>query len=130
MNQYMPEGMLITSDKNYEYTSNLEGLERAMRSNVILEGIATLCDHNFNLHINPPCFLIEFLIFSPFVTSFVILLYNIDYCIIKQFLLIFVGFKSKFTFAKAHGNSVAIAYSAHQNFFGKVVFYTLLNKAF
>lgn len=54
MNQYMPEGMLITSDKNYEYTSNLEGLERAMRSNVILEGIATLCDHNFNLHINLP----------------------------------------------------------------------------
>jgi hypothetical protein len=54
MNQYMPEGMLITGDKNYEYTSSPEGLERAMRSNLILEGIATLCDHNFNLHINLP----------------------------------------------------------------------------
>ena len=54
MNQYMPEGMLITSDKNYEYTSSPDGLERAMRSNMILEGIATLCDHNFNLHVNLP----------------------------------------------------------------------------
>ncbi len=54
MNHYMPEGMLISTDKNYEYTSSLEGLERAMRNGVILEGTATLCDHNLALHISLP----------------------------------------------------------------------------
>ncbi len=54
MNGYMPEGMLITTEKNYEYISSPEGLERAMREGRILEGEAVLCDHNFNLHILLP----------------------------------------------------------------------------
>ncbi len=54
MNIYMPEGMLISGDKNYEYISYEEGLERAMREGMILEAPALLCDHNFNLHIELP----------------------------------------------------------------------------
>ena len=54
MNHYMPEGMLISTDKNFEYTSSKEGLEKAMRSGAILEGVATLCDHNYSLHISLP----------------------------------------------------------------------------
>ncbi len=54
MNNYMPEGMLITTNKNYEYLSSTEGLERAMRENKILEATALLCDHNFNLHLEFP----------------------------------------------------------------------------
>lgn len=54
MNKYMPEGSLITTDKNYEYISSIEGLERAMRQNAILEAQAILCDHNFNLHLELP----------------------------------------------------------------------------
>ena len=52
MNQYMPEGTLITTTKNYEYTSSLEGLERALEKQIILEAPVIMCDHNFNLHIN------------------------------------------------------------------------------
>jgi small subunit ribosomal protein S1 len=51
MNSYMPEGSLIRKDKNYEYTSTIEGLEDALEKQVILEAPALLCDHNFNLHI-------------------------------------------------------------------------------
>lgn len=54
MNQYMPEGTLISTDKNYEYTSSIEGLEKAMRLGIILEGTATLCDHNYSLHVSLP----------------------------------------------------------------------------
>ena len=54
MNKYMPEGSLITTDKNYEYISSPEGLERAMRQNAILEAQAILCDHSFNLHLELP----------------------------------------------------------------------------
>ncbi len=52
MNQYKPEGALIHTQKNYEYTSTYDGLERALCRGVILEGCATLCDHGFNLHID------------------------------------------------------------------------------
>ena len=51
MNKYGPEGTLISTPKNYEYTSSLEGLERALERGVILEAPAILCDHNFNLHV-------------------------------------------------------------------------------
>ena len=55
MNKYMPEGMLISEKENYEYISSPEGLKRAQRDGIILEGVATLCDHSFNLHIELPC---------------------------------------------------------------------------
>lgn len=51
MNEYKPEGMLISTLKNHEYTSSLEGLERALERGVILEANAILCDHSFNLHV-------------------------------------------------------------------------------
>ncbi len=54
MNRYMPEGMLISTDQNYEYASSIDGLEYAMRNDIILEAVATLCDHNFNLHVSLP----------------------------------------------------------------------------
>ena len=51
MNMYMPEGMLISSPKNYEYTSSEEGLARALSKGIILEAPAILCDHRYDLHI-------------------------------------------------------------------------------
>ena len=51
MNKYMPEGSLISTSKNREYTSSLEGLEAALERGVILEAGVSLCDHNFNLHV-------------------------------------------------------------------------------
>ena len=51
MNKYQPEGMLIATNKNQEYISSLEGLEKALDKGIILESAAILCDHNFNLHV-------------------------------------------------------------------------------
>ena len=51
MNKYLPEGMLISSFQNHEYTSSQKGLERALEKQVILEAPAVLCDHDFNLHV-------------------------------------------------------------------------------
>ena len=52
MNKYLPEGTLISTLKNYEYTSSLEGLKSAYERGVILEAGVMLCDHNFNLHVD------------------------------------------------------------------------------
>ena len=52
MNKYMPEGSLISTIINHEYTSSLEGLEKAIERGVILEAGVILCDHNFNLHVD------------------------------------------------------------------------------
>ena len=52
MNKYMPEGALISTVKNHEYTSSIEGLETAYEKGVILEAGVMLCDHNFNLHVD------------------------------------------------------------------------------
>ncbi len=41
---YFTEGTLLKTPENLEYTSSLEGLERAMREGIILEGIATRCN--------------------------------------------------------------------------------------
>lgn len=51
MNKYKPEGMLISTPQNHEYTSSVEGLQKALEKGVILEAVAVLCDHNFNLHV-------------------------------------------------------------------------------
>lgn len=51
MNQHKPEGMLLSTFENHEYTSSREGLERALERGVILEAPAVLADHNFNLHV-------------------------------------------------------------------------------
>jgi small subunit ribosomal protein S1 len=52
MNKYMPEGALITTLRNHEYTSSIEGLESARERGVILEAEVILCDHSFNLHVD------------------------------------------------------------------------------
>ena len=52
INNYKPEGSRIASIQNREYTSTLQGLEKALEKQVILEAPAILCDHNFNLHIS------------------------------------------------------------------------------
>ncbi len=54
MNIYSPEGILTQKPKNYEYISSVEGLERAIEKQLILEAPVLLCDHNFNLHVNLP----------------------------------------------------------------------------
>ena len=51
MNDYMPEGSLIKTAKNYDFISSKAGLERALEKQIILEAPVVLCDHNFNLHV-------------------------------------------------------------------------------
>ncbi len=54
MNTYKPEGTLISSQKNFEYTSSISGLEKALDRQIILEGSVVLCDHELNLHVDLP----------------------------------------------------------------------------
>ena len=51
MNRYLPEGNLISTEENYSYIKNKDGLERALNDQAILEAPAVLCDHDLNLHI-------------------------------------------------------------------------------
>lgn len=51
---YVPEGLLLSTPGNREYTSSLAGLEHAMASGAILEGVASLCDASLHLHIDFP----------------------------------------------------------------------------
>jgi small subunit ribosomal protein S1 len=52
MNQYLPEGNLISTFQNHEYISTYKGLEKALEKQIILEASVNLCDHNFNLHLS------------------------------------------------------------------------------
>ncbi len=52
MNQYKPEGMLISSIENRDYLSSRAGIEKALERQVILEAPAVLCDRNFSLHVD------------------------------------------------------------------------------
>lgn len=49
MNQYKPEGMLLTSARNYEYISSMQGLKTALEKQIILESTVAVCDHDLNL---------------------------------------------------------------------------------
>ena len=55
MNQYKPEGTLSKTERNQQYLSSLENLERAYTHGAILEAPAVLCDHRYNLHIELGC---------------------------------------------------------------------------
>lgn len=55
MNEYQPEGRLLKTEKNKRYLQSKEMLERAMDEGVILEGVATMCDHNLNLYVDLGC---------------------------------------------------------------------------
>ena len=48
-NVHTPEGMLLSTKENLEYTSTLQGLEKAMMQGKILESVALLCDASMNL---------------------------------------------------------------------------------
>ncbi|MBO5845298.1 MAG: 30S ribosomal protein S1 [Clostridia bacterium] len=52
INAYMPEGSLIGTPENIEYTASLAGIERAMSEGRILEGTVLLCDSNLRLHLD------------------------------------------------------------------------------
>ncbi len=49
---YFPEGALIGTAQNTEYTSSLAGLERAAAAGKILEGMAVLCDSDLCLWVD------------------------------------------------------------------------------
>ena len=51
-NQYKPEGSIIDTIRNRELCSCISGLETAMAHNITLEGIASMCDSNLDIHIN------------------------------------------------------------------------------
>jgi len=50
--RYYPEGALLSLDENLEYTSSLQGLERAMAEERILESTVLLCDSDLRLHVD------------------------------------------------------------------------------
>lgn len=52
MNIYNPEGTRIATIKNREYVSSLQGLERALERQAIVEAPVILCDKDFNLHVS------------------------------------------------------------------------------
>ena len=52
INRYKPEGARIGTIQNKEYISSIDGLEKALARQVILEAPAILCDHNFNLQVS------------------------------------------------------------------------------
>ena len=49
---YLPEGELLYKAKNRELTSSYEGLEKAMREGILVEGLARLCDSDRVLHVD------------------------------------------------------------------------------
>ena len=51
---YLPEGQILSTIRNRDYTSTTAGLERAMEAGAIIEGTAVLCDEAFNLHVEFP----------------------------------------------------------------------------
>lgn len=51
---YLPEGQLLNTVRNREFTSALSGLEHAMDTGAIIEGTVLLCDSDFQLHIEFP----------------------------------------------------------------------------
>lgn len=55
MNTYAPEGALLYTQKNKEYTSSAQGLKLAYERGIILEEVAALCDHKLDLHLTFPC---------------------------------------------------------------------------
>ena len=52
MQRYLPEGLRLASPENREACASLASLERAMNMGLILEGVATMCDHSLCLHVD------------------------------------------------------------------------------
>ena len=49
---YVPEGELFLLESNRALLSSFEGLERAMREELLVEGFVRLCDSDWNLHVD------------------------------------------------------------------------------
>lgn len=54
---YLPEGSRLATKENKDACATLSALERAMNEGAILEGVVTLCDGDWNLHVNVGGFL-------------------------------------------------------------------------
>lgn len=52
---YLPEGMRLNTPENQAYLASPAGLERAMNSGAIIEGVALLCDNQMRLHVDLHC---------------------------------------------------------------------------
>lgn len=52
---YKPEGTRIGTQENNEFLASPTGLERAMNSGAIIEGMVTLCDGDLCLHVDLHC---------------------------------------------------------------------------
>lgn len=52
MNKYLPEGYLIRTEQNRQFTSGVAALKKAMENGIILEGVCRLCDREHNLHVS------------------------------------------------------------------------------
>ncbi len=51
---YLPEGRLLSTMQNSDLTTSTAGLERAMETGAVIEGMVSLCDSDFNLHVDFP----------------------------------------------------------------------------
>ena len=49
---YLPEGQLLRTEENAQYTASLEGLEYAKEKGIILEARVIMCDSFHNLHVD------------------------------------------------------------------------------
>ena len=52
MERYLPEGELLYRVENRELVSSEEGLEKAMREEILVEGLVRLCDSEKNLYVD------------------------------------------------------------------------------
>ena len=52
LNTYRPEGYFGASQRGRESSLSKQALERAMATGTILEGVVTLCDNEYNLHVD------------------------------------------------------------------------------
>lgn len=52
---YKPEGARIATQENKDFLASPAGLERAMNSGAIVEGVVTLCDSRLCLHVDLNC---------------------------------------------------------------------------
>lgn len=55
MYKYKPEGCIYATAANQKLISSREGLEEALRNNIILEARAAVCDNSHNLIVDLPC---------------------------------------------------------------------------
>ena len=55
IDSFKPEGELYSTQANRDFLASAAGLERAMLSGSIVEGMVTVCDSNLRLHVDLHC---------------------------------------------------------------------------